>query len=242
MALLKLENLHVKVGGREVVRGVNLEVDRGEVHVLLGPNGSGKSSLLKAVMGLPGYIVSRGEILFEGRDLSQLKPYERARLGIAMAHQNPQPIGVKLSYIIKEMIKIYGSSISDLNDLGLGELVYRELHKGFSGGESKRVELALTILQRPKLALLDEPDSGVDIESMKIVGKAVNMLIERGAAVVLVTHTGAIAEYLKRVDRAHVMIDGRLVTSGELFELLKVLRYKGYSGLLSLLSHSSPNP
>lgn len=231
MALLELRNVHVAVAGRRVVRGVNLEVDRGELHVLLGPNGSGKSTLLKAIMGIPGYSVVEGEIRFEGRDLRDFKPHERAKMGIAMAYQSTRPIGVTLSRLIRELCRLYGSSPADISGLGLEGLLDRELHRGFSGGESKRVELALTILQRPKLALLDEPDSGVDLESIRVVGKAINRLVERGAAVLLVTHTGIVAEYLRRVDEAHVMVDGKIVASGELPHLLREVRVKGYSGL-----------
>ncbi|RLE87407.1 MAG: ABC transporter ATP-binding protein [Thermoprotei archaeon] len=231
MALLELRNLHVAVAGRRVVKGINLEIERGELHILMGPNGSGKSTLLKAIMGIPGYTVVEGEIMFEGRDMRDLKPHERARMGIAMAYQSTRPIGVTLSRLIRELCRLYGTSPADVSGLGLEELLNRELHKGFSGGESKRVELALTILQRPKLALLDEPDSGVDLESIRVVGKAINRLVERGAAVLLVTHTGIVAEYLRRVDEAHVMIDGRIVASGELPHLLREVRAKGYSGL-----------
>lgn len=232
MPLLELENLHVAVAGRAVIRGVDLKVGKGELHILMGPNGSGKSTLLKAIMGIPGYEVVRGVIRFEGRDLRSLKLHERARMGIAMAHQSTRPIGITLSHLIGEMCRLYGTSPADVSELGLEELMSRELHKGFSGGESKRVELALTMLQRPKLALLDEPDSGVDLESMKVVGKAVNMLVERGAAVLLVTHTGVVAEYLRRVDEVHVMIDGRIAASGELPHILREVRAKGYSGLM----------
>lgn len=236
MSLLKLEDVHVYVEQKEVIKGVNLKVERGEVHVLLGPNGSGKSTLLRAIMGLPGYGVTRGKILFEGRDLDPLKPYERARLGIALMHQNPKPISVKLQQVIKELCKRYGAPQDLVQRLGVNGLMDRELFKGFSGGEIKRVELALTILQKPKLAMLDEPDSGVDLGNLKLVGEAINSLAIEGTSILLVTHTGVIADYLNKVDFTHVIVDGRIVASGELWEMLDLIREKGYQAFMGWTS------
>ncbi len=229
--LLEVENLSVEVNGRIVVRGVNLAVERGEIHALLGPNGSGKTTLLRAIMGLPGYNVVEGRVLFEGRELNGLKPYERARLGIALMHQNPRPLSVKLSRLVREIGKRYGTSLDVLGDFALDSLMEREAFKGFSGGEAKKAELALTILQRPKLAMLDEPDSGVDLESLKLVGKAINKLAEEGAGILLVTHTGAIIEYLRRVARAHVIVHGRIVATGDVETLLEAVKRRGYAAL-----------
>lgn len=229
MTLLKIEELHVKAGSVEIVKGVSLEISSGEVHVLFGPNGSGKSTLLRAIMGLPSCTVSRGRIIFDGMDISRLKAHERARLGIALMHQNPRPISVKLSQMVAELSKKYGSNPSIALKLGLNGLMNRELFRGFSGGEIKRAELALVLLQKPRLALLDEPDSGVDLSSLKIVGGVINELADSGVAILLVTHTGAIAEYIRNVAATHVMVDGRLVATGELPEIINVLRREGYS-------------
>lgn len=228
MTLLKLEDLRVKIGETEVVRGVNLEVEAGEVHLLFGPNGSGKSTLLRAIMGLPSYSITGGRIIFEGRDISALKTYERAALGIALMHQNPRPISVKLRQIVVELSKKYGSDPELIRNLNLDGLMDRELYKGFSGGEIKRTELALILLQKPKLALLDEPDSGVDLWSLRVVGKIVNELAAQGVGVLLVTHTGAIAEHIRNVAKTHVLVNGRIVASGELPAILKTIRERGY--------------
>lgn len=228
MSLLRVEGLRVRVGGVEVVRGVSIEVGEGEVHVLMGPNGSGKSTLLRAVMGLPGYEVVEGRVLYRGLDVTGLNPSERAKWGVALMHQNPRPVSVKLSHIVGELSRLYGLPPSAVQLLGLNGLMDRELFRGFSGGEVKRVELALTIMQRPSLAMLDEPDSGVDLDSLKVVGRVINSLIDSGAGVLLVTHTGAIAEYLRRVTAAHVMVGGRVVASGDLAEILWRVRERGY--------------
>ncbi len=228
MPLLVLENLHVRVGSLEIVKGVSLEIDAGEVHLLFGPNGSGKSTLLRAIMGLPSYVVSRGRILFDGRDVSALRAHERARLGIALMHQNPRPVSVRFGQLVAEMSRRYGQRPDVIGKLGLDGLLDRELFRGFSGGEMKRAELALVLLQRPRLALLDEPDSGVDLPSLRVVGSVINELASGGVAVLLVTHTGLIAEHIERVRRTHVMVGGRLVASGDLHEILERLREGGY--------------
>ena len=229
MTLLKIEELHVRAGSAEIVKGVSLEIDAGEVHLLFGPNGSGKSTLLRAIMGLPSYTISKGRIIFDGADIGGLKAHERAKLGIALMHQNPRPISVKLSQMLAELSRKYGSDPSVALKLGLNGLMDRELFKGFSGGEIKRAELALVLLQKPRLALLDEPDSGVDLSSLKIVGGIINELADSGVAVLLVTHTGTIAEYIRKVAAAHVMVGGKLVATGELTEIVESLRREGYS-------------
>jgi len=229
--LLEVEKLSVEVEGRTVVRRADLSMGKGEIHVLLGPNGSGKTTFLRAIMGLPGYNIVEGRVFFEGRELNGLKPHERARLGIALMHQNPRPLTVKLSHLAREISKRYGTSLDVLGDFALDSLMEREAFKGFSGGEAKKAELALTILQRPKLAMLDEPDSGIDLESLKLVGRAINRLAEGGAGVLLVTHTGAVIEYLRRVTMAHVIVRGRIVASGDVETLLEAVKRKGYEAL-----------
>ncbi|MEM1567667.1 MAG: ABC transporter ATP-binding protein [Thermofilaceae archaeon] len=229
MTLLKLEDLHVEIEHKEVVKGVSLEVEAGEIHLLFGPNGSGKSTLLRAVMGLPSCTISKGRVIFEGRDITTLKAYERALLGIALMHQNPRPLSVKLRQMVVELSRKFGSDPELIRDLNLDGLMDRELHKGFSGGELKRAELALVLLQRPKLALLDEPDSGVDLESLRLVGRIINEMADHGVAVLLVTHTGAVAEHLRNVAATHVLVNGRIVASGELPSILRTIRHKGYS-------------
>ena len=235
--LLELRNLRVEVGGREVIKGVNLRVRKGgELHVLMGPNGAGKSTLLRALIGDPRYRVVKGSILFNGKEINSLKPYERAKLGIAIAYQNPPRVGVKLGYLLGKLCSLYGVNpngvLKSLTEkLKVKHLYNRDLYHGFSGGEAKRTELLITMLQKPRLALLDEPDSGVDIDSLAVVGEVVNELVESGSSVLLVTHTGHVLRYVKRVDALHVMVDGRLAYSGGP-EVLGELLELGYTRFL----------
>ncbi len=229
MTLLGVKNLRVKIEGSEILKGVSLSVNRGEIHLIFGPNGSGKSTLLKAIMGLPEYEVVSGDIIFEGRSLVGLPPYERAKLGIALAFQNPPTIHVKLEDLALRLARRFKSDLGLLDELALRDLVSRRLHDGFSGGESKRVELALALLQNPRLLLLDEPDSGVDVDSLRIVTRAINKAVDHGTSVILVTHSGHIARLLKRVDAAHVLIKGRIVHTGSAKEILDILESYGYS-------------
>ncbi|MDW8036313.1 MAG: ATP-binding cassette domain-containing protein, partial [Candidatus Korarchaeum sp.] len=183
MAMLKVENLTVRVGGKEVLNEVSLEVGESEVVALLGPNGSGKSTLLHTIMGKPGYEVVSGRIMLDGLDITDLSPSERAKLGIGIMMQLPPALrGVRLRDLLKRLSNIYGADMDHLRkfaeELRVSNLLDRELHRGFSGGEMKRVELLLLAAQSPKLALLDEPDSGVDLESLPVLGKVINEIIE----------------------------------------------------------------
>ncbi|MEM1928170.1 MAG: ATP-binding cassette domain-containing protein [Acidilobaceae archaeon] len=210
--------MRVCVGGSEIVKGVDLRVGRGEVHVVLGPNGAGKSTLLAAIMGLPRVSLCGGSIVLEGEDVSSLPPSERASRGIALAHQfTPVIKGVRASDVAKALIERYGCSDYTLLSkmLRVDELLERYLFHGLSGGERKRLELYLTMLQKPKVALLDEPDSGIDVDSLKLIAEALNYMVDRKeTSVLLVTHSGAIIERLSKVSQVHVMMSGRIVYSG----------------------------
>lgn len=224
--LLEIKNLSVEVQGRIVLKDINMKIGRHEVHVLMGPNGAGKSTLLRVIMGDPKYKIMRGSIIFEGKVINDLKVYERARLGIAMAFQNPPKVSVRLGYLLKSLSgKSYHSAV-DL--LGVRYLLSRNLHDGFSGGEIKKVELLLVMEQMPKLALLDEPDSGVDIDSLSLISKTINNMMEKGVTILLITHLGYILKYLNRVDMLHVMIEGNLVYSGEV-EIVDEILTHGYN-------------
>jgi len=229
MQLLSVKRLRVAADSKVILKGVNLEVGSGEVHVLFGPNGSGKSTLLKTLMGLPPYRVLAGKIIFNDVDIKDLPPNERATMGIALAFQNPPSIPIKLDYFARRVAMKFNSNLELLKELNLDGLLPRRLHKGYSGGESKRAELALALLQKPKLLMLDEPDSGVDVDSLKDVAKAINNAMSKGTAILLVTHFGHIAELLRKVDRAHVMLDGEIVYTGGLEDVLGNLKRKGYS-------------
>jgi len=235
---LELRDLVVSVEGTTVLKGVSLAIPQGELHVIMGPNGSGKSTLLASIMGLPHVRIESGKIIFEGRDITNLPPYERARLGIALAYQNPPEIkGVKLRDIAKFMLEKYSCEDSALLSkmLRVDALLNRDLFVGFSGGEKKRAELFLSLLQSPKLAMLDEPDSGVDIESADNIARVIDLLIRKGGSVILVTHTGLITSRLSRIDRVHILIDGRIAYTGSPDEVLPVVFKFGYRKGLELL-------
>ncbi|HPZ39232.1 MAG TPA: ATP-binding cassette domain-containing protein, partial [Candidatus Atribacteria bacterium] len=179
--MLEIKELGVRVGGEEVLQDVNLEIGPGEVHILLGPNGAGKTTLLMAIMGMPGYEVTRGDILFQGESILPLTVEERAKMGIGMAFQKMPVIpGVKLR-TLGEIIVNGGSSLIEevAEKLNCTYLLERSIGLGFSGGEAKRAELFQLFLQRPLLSLIDEPESGVDLDNIALIGKALSELLER---------------------------------------------------------------
>jgi Fe-S cluster assembly ATP-binding protein len=244
MADLVVENLHVEVEGKEVLKGVNLEVNRGEVHVLMGPNGSGKTTLSLALMGHPKYKITKGRILLEGEDITGLEPHERARKGLFLAFQNPIEIsGVRLSTLLTlEANRVFGSSIkpeetfSVIRDVakrvGLSEsLLNRNVFEGFSGGEKKRTEIAQMLLLKPKIAILDEPDSGVDVDGLKIIADNISKLLqENGTGFLIITHYRRILEYVKPT-KVHVMYKGKIVVSGG-EELSAKIDREGYESVV----------
>ncbi|OYT51175.1 MAG: ABC transporter [Desulfurococcales archaeon ex4484_204] len=202
MLKLELKEVVVSVKGGTVVRHADLRVAEGEVLYIIGPNGSGKTSLLRAVLGYPGYEVVSGRVLFDGEDLTD-KPMEyRVKRGLAITHQIPPKIsGVKVGDLLAEILRRRGSTsefkgITEM--LRIEHLLNRDLNRNFSGGELKRVEIALTMAQSPKLALIDEPDSGVDVESLRFVARGVKEILNRSPfkSIVIVTHTGLIAKYI----------------------------------------------
>lgn len=237
--LLRLEKLSVEVGGSLVLKGVELATGRREIHVILGPNAVGKSTLLAAIMGLSHVKVVAGRIYFENKDITRLPPHYRSRLGIALAHQiSPELVGVRLGMLAEEIARRFGTE--DILEklvgrLRLEHLMDRDAFKGFSGGERKRAELLLTLLQRPKLALLDEPDSGVDLESLRLMSSAINYLVrELGSTVILVTHTGEILEELGDAE-SHILLDGKLFHTGKTADTLALIREKGFREAVSSL-------
>lgn len=245
--MLKVENLTVRVGNRDILKNVSLEVGESEVVALLGPNGSGKSTLLHAIMGKPSYEVVSGRILFDGFDITGLSPSERAKLGIGMVMQIPPALkGVKLRDLLRRLATIYGTDLEYLKrlaeELRASNLLDRELHKGFSGGETKRVELLLLAAQSPRLALLDEPDSGVDLESLPILGRVINEIIEASnsrarekRSAVIVTHVGKILNYVRLTNRAYIMLEGRVSCFGNPKDLIEDIEKHGFEGCLRCL-------
>lgn len=232
--------LTVSTGGKRVLRDVNLRIAKGETVVLFGPNGCGKTSLLTTIMGGSCYRVESGKILFHGREVTGLPMDERARLGIGMAFQRPPAVrGVRLG----ELLRICAGKNGHLAPeelprlawkLNMVDFLQRDVNLGFSGGEIKRSELLQLISQNPSFIMFDEPDSGVDLVNIRLVGQAINDLLEkekpaarRGKAGLIVTHSGHILEYVN-ADLAYVMLDGTVYCSGNPHELLEEIRAKGY--------------
>lgn len=242
--LLKIENLHAIVAedGTEILRGVDLEIGTGEIHAIMGPNGSGKSTLSKVLSGHPGYEVTDGSVTFKGEDLLELEVDERARAGIFLAFQYPVDIpGVSIANFMRtavqanrpgEEVDIFDFQEELLDRMQLLEMdrafAERSVNEGFSGGEKKRNEILQLAMLRPALAVLDETDSGLDIDALKIVSQAVNALHEqsRETSYLLITHYQRILNYIKP-DHVHVMVAGRVVRSGGL-ELAEELEASGY--------------
>ena len=246
--ILEVRDLVVKVGDREVVRGVDLTIERGEVHALFGPNGSGKTSLLMAIMGMPQYKIVRGKIFFKGEDITEKPMHERVKMGIAMCFQRPPKLkGLKLGELLNicagsKSLEYGDREIEICKRLGLPiEYLDREVNVGFSGGEIRRAEIMQLIQLNPELAILDEPDSGVDIESLRLIGRVLNNFLQRNIkpsqrekAAIIVTHHGGILEHVS-ADRAHVIIKGKIVCSGSPGELLSQIRSKGYEACVKCL-------
>ncbi len=240
--MLDVTGLTVRVGERRILREVNLRIATGETVVLFGPNGCGKTSLLKAIMGGGEYRVESGTIRFHGKDVTALTMDERARLGIGMAFQRPPAVrGVKLGGILRFCLEKRGSVTDEelgalAGRLNLREFLDRDLNLGFSGGEIKRSELLQLMGQEPSFIMLDEPDSGVDLVNINLVGRAINDLLEkekaaaqRGRAGLIVTHSGYVLDYVN-ADRGYVMLDGTVYCSGNPRDLLEDIRTKGYEG------------
>ena len=241
--MLKITNLHVTVDGKEILKGVNLHVLPGEVHAIMGPNGSGKSTLANVLAGRDGYTVSAGEITYLGRDLTALEPEERAREGVFMAFQYPVEIpGVNNIYLLKAALnairKHRGQPELDAveflalvrDKMGLVKMredfMSRAVNEGFSGGEKKRNEIFQMAVLEPRLAILDETDSGLDIDALRIVADGVNNLRSPERSLVLVTHYQRLLDYIVP-DQVHVLSDGRILKSGGK-ELALELEARGY--------------
>jgi Fe-S cluster assembly ATP-binding protein len=244
--MLQIQNLHANVGGNEILRGLDLTVNAGEVHAIMGPNGSGKSTLAHVLAGRPGYTVTEGRVLYKGRDLLAMSPEERAREGVFLAFQYPVEIpGVSNVYFLKAALNAVRkhrglpeldamdflalvkekSKVVDIDEA----LVKRPVNEGFSGGEKKRNEIFQMAILDPTLAILDETDSGLDIDALKSVAAGVNQLRSPERAMVVVTHYQRLLDYIVP-DFVHVLIDGRIAQSGGK-ELARELEAKGYTWL-----------
>jgi Fe-S cluster assembly ATP-binding protein len=244
--MLEARNITVSVKGKRILKNVNLEVKTGEVVVLFGPNGSGKTSLLNTIIGIPDYRVESGGIFFKGEDITGYPIDVRASLGLGVAFQRPPAVrGVRLRELLRMCIEKRGEPAEDtwieglFEKLNLLEFQERDVNLGFSGGEIKRSELIQLLAQEPEFVMLDEPDSGVDLVSVDLVGSVINQLLEkdrtasrRTKAGMLITHAGHILDYVN-ADRAYVMLDGSLYCRGNPRDILNDIRDRGYEGCLA---------
>ena len=242
--LLEIENLAVEVGGKRVLKDINLSIAEGETHVLLGPNGAGKSTLFLTILGFPQYTVVNGTIKFKGQDITDLTTAERVKLGIGVSFQTPPSIrGVSVRDLLK--IESHQDMDEDLNprmkELAAqlkfnDEFLDRDVNFGFSGGEVKRSEILQLLAQMPDFTMFDEPDSGVDIENVELIASEIGTLLDkdkpqrsRVRSGLLITHLGYILNFVS-ADKAHVLMDGRISCSGNPTEILEDIRKNGYNG------------
>ena len=246
--MLEIKNLYASVDGKDILKGINLTVNAGEVHAIMGPNGAGKSTLSNVLAGRDGYEITQGEVIYKGDNLLELKAEERAQRGIFLAFQYPVEIpGVSNVYLLKAALNAVRTyqGLEELDAIDFLSLVrekmqlvkmdeeflYRGVNEGFSGGEKKRNEILQMALLEPSLAILDETDSGLDIDALKTVSDSVNELRSKERSIVMITHYQRLLDYIVP-DFVHVLSDGKIVKSGDK-ELSKELELKGYSWLHS---------
>lgn len=244
--MFQIEDLVVKIGDKTILDRINMEIPEGETHILFGPNGSGKTSLMMTIMGFSGYEVTSGRILFGGEDITYMPIHERARLGIGVSFQRPPTIaGLKTKDVVSLCARGRDVDIESLADqVNFSQFLDRDVNHNFSGGEIKRSELLQLMAQQPELVLLDEPESGVDLENIVLLGDIVNTLLERGIkcprtlspnlhrqkrtkSALVITHTGHILDYIT-ADQGQVLYDGHLCCLKNPREILKWIREYGY--------------
>lgn len=242
MNFLEIKNLHVEVENKEILNGINLELKKGEVVALIGPNGSGKTTLSNVLMGHPKYKITKGQIKFNEKNISKLSPNKRAELGLFLSFQQPSEIeGVEILKFLKQAYnsvkkkQLMTFEFQDLLDKKAEllkidqDFLEREVNKGFSGGEKKKLEILQLLTLDPKLAILDETDSGLDIDALKIVSKGINKFRNKNKSVLIITHYSRILDYVKP-DKIYVMKKGKIITSGKA-DLIKRIEKKGYDSL-----------
>jgi len=233
--MLKIENLSITVSGKEVLTDINLEIKKGQRMALLGPNGSGKTSLLMTIMGFSNYKVTRGDIIFRGKRINDLSIDERARAGIGIMFQRPPTIrGVKLRQMIDVTKRGKFNIDKEAGGLNLKDFLHRDLNAGFSGGELKRSELFQLLAFSPRLSLFDEPESGVDLENIVLVGKTMSRMLDKNKdnAALIITHTGYIFDYVKP-DQGCILAGGKLHCIGDPKKILKTVTKYGYEGCIT---------
>lgn len=244
MSVLEIKDLHVAIDDKEILKGVNLEMKTGEIHAIMGPNGTGKSTLSAAIMGNPNYEVTKGEILFDGKNILDLEVDERARLGLFLAMQYPSEIpGISNAEFMRAAINARREEDEKISVMQFlkkldkkmellnmpEEMAERYLNEGFSGGEKKRNEILQLLMIEPTLAILDEIDSGLDIDALKVVAKGINEMRGEEFGALIITHYQRLLNYIVP-DVVHIMMDGRVVLTGDA-ELAKRLEAEGYAGI-----------
>jgi Fe-S cluster assembly ATP-binding protein len=242
--LLQIENLKTQIDGKQILKGLNLEIGKGEVHVIMGPNGAGKSTLANTLMGHPKYEITDGEIVFEGEVINELKANERAKKGIFLSFQYPEEIpGVTVENFLRTAkIAVTGKPLKVLafkkqlkEKMELLEMkeeyAARYLNQGFSGGEKKKNEILQMAILEPKLAILDETDSGLDVDAIRIVSQGVSNLKNEDNSILIITHHNKILDYLEP-DFVHILVDGRIVKTGD-YSLAKEIEANGYEAFKS---------
>jgi len=237
--VLEITDLHVSVEKKEIIKGMNLRVNKGEIHVIFGPNGSGKSTLLNTIMKLPGYNIDKGEIKIKSKNIQKMTTDEIANLGIGMSFQHPPKIkGVTLKNFLDTI-----NRSEDLDDeiraLSMENFLERELNVGFSGGELKRAEILKLYAQNPDLLLIDEPESGVDIENIAVISKAINRILQKDTpmkthehSAIIITHTGHILNYID-ADVGHVFMNGKIVCTGSPKSIMEDIKKLGFNGCVA---------
>lgn len=241
---LEIKDLHVSVAGKEILKGVNLKIKRGELHALMGPNGSGKSTLSYVLLGHPKYKVEKGKILFNGKNITKLSTDKRAKLGLFLGFQYPVEVpGISLKNFLWSIYKNMqngNSSYIDFNEtindtfekMGIDKsFITRNLNENFSGGEKKRAEVLQLSVFNPKIAIMDEIDSGLDIDALKIVAKSLKNSLNNNTGILMITHYQRILNHIKP-DFVHVMINGKIVKSGN-YDLAKKIEKNGYEVMVN---------
>jgi Fe-S cluster assembly ATP-binding protein len=242
--MLQIKDLSVEVEGKQILKDVNLSIGAGETHALFGPNGGGKTTLLMAIMGFPRYRVTKGKIVFKNQDITKLSLDERARLGIGLSFQRPPVVrGVKTRDMVQACLGNKGDDeiVGKMAErLKMGDLMDRDINYGFSGGEIKRSELLQLIAQSPELVLLDEPESGVDLVNMSLIGQMINELLQkdlkrqRTRSGLIITHTGHILNYV-HASKGYVLLNGTIACAQDAFEVLDSIKENGYEGCVKCL-------